>query len=69
MYEHKKYYSSIAFTASDIEDTELNREIDRKVQEARNCLGHAFDYLHDWPYRLYRRGKNRCKVCGRKIND
>ncbi len=32
------------------------------------CMRHRFDYtLFNKPYRLYRRGKNRCLQCGVKL--
>lgn len=43
--------------------------IQRKtIEEAQECLTHRMNYpLIENPYRLYRRGKNRCQRCGVKI--
>lgn len=41
----------------------------QKVREAEECLRHSLmRNLFTSPYRSYRRGKNRCKLCGAKLN-
>lgn len=37
------------------------------IEKAEKCMGHKLDYAFLKPYRLYKRGKNRCKNCGVKL--
>ena len=47
----------------------LMRRLWEKIQIAEECMRHHFDYaLMKDTYRKYRRGKNRCKNCGIKLN-
>ena len=41
--------------------------LNEKINQTQTCIIHKIDYCFDSPYRLYRRGKNRCKYCGVKL--
>jgi len=42
--------------------------IDNAVKTAERCIKHKFNYaFFSGNYRLYRRGKNRCRDCGLKL--
>lgn len=43
--------------------------MDKKIFEAQECMNHKMNYSFENPYRKYRRGRNRCLMCGVKINE
>jgi len=49
-------------------NSKLLSSLNQKVEEAEVCMRHKLDYaLCKQKYRLYRRGKSRCKLCGVKL--
>lgn len=64
-YEHKVFGMSVRL------DPKCNPNmiylVNKKAFEAQECMNHRMNYSFDKPYRLYRRGKNRCNRCGVKI--
>lgn len=45
----------------------LTAILNYKITQAETCMRHKTDYAFENNYRLYRRGKNRCKNCGIKL--
>lgn len=63
-WRHKSYSKGIKVKPTE----KLMRKLFNSCAIAQKCLQHKFDYaLFHNPYRLYRRGKNRCLDCGIKL--
>lgn len=63
MFKHKQYGISIK-----IKKNKFAKDVMSMLEDGKICMGHILNYnLFDKTYRLYRRGKNRCKNCGVKL--
>ena len=72
IYQWQNFYSSI--TVDKDEPTgngSLIHILNHKTKEAELSFFLAFEhgYIFTRPYRRYKRGKNRCLVCGYKLDD
>jgi len=49
-------------------NSKLLASLNQELRIAEVCMRHKFDYaLRKQKYRMYRRGKGRCKLCGVKV--
>jgi hypothetical protein len=61
--KHVEYGNSVAMS-SKVDDAKWFKAL----AQSTNCLWHKFCYfLDNKHYKLYRRGKNRCKRCGVRV--
>ena len=47
--------------------SDLLEIINNKIKQATECLGHGLFQVYLKTPRRYRRGKNRCKICGYEL--
>jgi hypothetical protein len=68
IFEHKGYVKGI--TVSTSKTNNIIPLLNTKIAKSKECTEHLLYYsAFNEPYRLYRRGKNRCKKCGLKIKE
>ena len=74
IYKWKEYVQGIKILPKHSKDkkkakqlTDLLQYILSKTKQGEICMRHIINYCVCDCYRLYRRGKNRCKYCGVKI--
>lgn len=61
LFVHRQYSGAISVNANFAKNTEFMQA----MKGVQNCIEHHGNYAFgDDHYRLYKRGKNRCKRCG-----
>ncbi len=66
IYDWKDYYCSVRVP----KNSPLGITFAQKAKESKECFIHLMNYnMFSDPYRKYRRGKNRCRRCGCKVEE